>query len=347
MKLDMKKICIPALVATALLVSSCNDWTQTEGLDFSRPTPEQQDPAKHQSYLKSLRDYKLRNYDEQTGAEGYKYPVMMITVAGVSKAPGLQNQHLTAMPDSVDYICMTNAVDLHPTVVREISKVYATKGTRTLCVVDYTIIDEAWKLMQEEKEEAGLADDGGTEAADFAAYCKEQTLLQLSCCDQYGFAGIEISYLGKTTTDVERSGQLAFMECVTEWRQTHGEKLMFFRGYTRNLLDNSILADCDYIVLLAGTSSSASQLTIYVKRQLGEGVPADRFIMEVAIPTLADPTQVGATAKVAAQWTLLPETDFSKQGVAVSNAQDDYYRIDMIYRNIRQAMAILSPAPNN
>lgn len=326
---------MPAFVAAALLISSCNDWTETESLDFSRPTPEQQDPAQYKLYLESLRAYK----------QG-EHKIMIMTVPGVSKAPQLQNQHLVAMPDSVDYICMTQVANLHPTVVREISTVYATKGTRTLCVVDYTSIADAWKLMQEEKEEAGIADESGSEAADFATYCKEQTELQLSYCDLYGFAGIEVSYLGRSADNGDPE-QAVFLACVSEWRETHGDKLMFFRGYVKNLENNSILADCDYIVLLAGTSSSASQLTIYVQRQLGEGIPNDRFIMEVAIPSFADPTQIGATAQVAAKWVLLPETKFTKVGVAASNAQDDYFNISMIYKNIRQAAVIMNTVPTN
>lgn len=329
----MKNALIPVLAA-ALLSVGCDDWTESENMDFRRPTPEEQDPAAYQAYLASIRDYKRQ-----------EHKVMMMTVPGGSERPDLQNRHPKMMPDSVDVICMTDYLDLHPTIAEEIALTYDTKGTQTVCVVDYASIQSAWDALEEQKAEAG--EPAGT-AEEFEAYCREQAESQLACCDRYGFHGIEISYLGRKATEMEKAGQTGFFESIDAWRASHADKTMIIRGYIQNLIDNSILADCDYIVILAGDITAPSELTRAITRKMGEGVPNDRFILEVTVPTTEDPTQVGATPQAAAEWAVTPEGDgvaeFIKAGLAVGNAQYDYFNTVRIYNSIRQAMSIMNPA---
>ena len=73
-----------------------------------------------------------------------------------------------------------------------------------------------------------------------------------------------------------------------------------------------------------------------------DNFPADRFLLEVSIPSLEDPTQVGATAQVGAEWVVEAEEGFTKCGLGFSNAQDDYYNATRIYNNIRQAIRIMN-----
>lgn len=330
MKFYMKNIFMTAAIAVAFLAVSCSDWNTTESLDLRPPTPQEKDPAAYQSYMEALRKYKKSDHK-----------MVMVTVKGSSKAPNLQSQHITSLPDSVDYICMSDVVDLHPTLVSEMTQV-RNKGTQVLCVVDYMSIDAAWKLIH--TDENGIVSEDASDADAFGAYCKEQTELQLSRCDKYGFDGIQVSYLGNTASPASKRGQEVFMECIETWRQTH-YKLFIFRGYIRNVLNKSVFEYYDYIVIPAGSSSTSGQLTLAVP--LLEGVPTDRYVIEVAIPPLAEPTQVGATAQVAAAWVNEPYDKYTKSGLSVHNAQDDYYNIDMIYKNIRQATAIMNSTSNN
>lgn len=93
----MKRIFIPFFAAAALL-ASCSDWTEAEHKDFLPPM-NQNDPA----FLTSLRDFKVG-----------EHLVTMMIVRGTSTAPNRQNQHPMSMPDSVDYLLMTDVDDLHP-----------------------------------------------------------------------------------------------------------------------------------------------------------------------------------------------------------------------------------------
>ena len=332
MNCDMKKAFMPVVLGVLLMSGACSDWTEPENLDFRRPTPEEQDPAAYGQYLAALRDYKQQ-----------PHKVSMMTVRGTSERPTLQTQHLTAMPDSIDFICVEQAEGLHPVLAAEIGEVFAAKGTRTLCMVDYATIDASWALLEEAREEAGQP--AGTDE-EYASYYAEQTRRQLACCDASGFAGIVVSYQGRRATDRDISGQNAFMGAVAEWRAAHAGQLMFLRGNTQNLLDEykPLLLKSDYIIVLSESFKTPAELTRAVQRKLDsdDNFPADRFLLEVSIPSLEDPTQVGATAQVGAEWVVEAEEGFTKCGLGFSNAQDDYYNATRIYNNIRQAIRIMN-----
>ena len=152
----MKRIFIPFFAAAALL-ASCSDWTEAEHKDFLPPM-NQNDPA----FLTSLRDFKVG-----------EHLVTMMIVRGTSTAPNRQNQHPMSMPDSVDYLLMTDVDDLHPALSDEIAEVRSKKGTRTLNVVDYTTIRSTWDAMKEAS--FGTEHEGDYTEEKFAEYCKAET----------------------------------------------------------------------------------------------------------------------------------------------------------------------------
>lgn len=324
----MKKIFIAVSSVVLLGMSSCSGWTEPESKVFEHPTPQQR--AGYAEYLKSLWEYKASDHK-----------VMMVTVEGTSEAPSRQNQRLTSMADSVDFICMTGKDRLHPAFVREIAQVND-KGTSVLFVVDYTSIENEWIQLHTNAD--GVVAEAASDPAAFAAFCSEQADTKLYTCNEYGFNGVQVSYLGNTSQPTGESGQRAFMERVAEWRALHKDKLMVFRGYVHTLLDKSPLAECDYIVLLAGTASSNNEMTLAVQNRISEGVPTDRFILEVAIPSVYDPVQVGATPQAAADWVNIESSRFTKAGLAVANARDDYFNSVRIYNNIREAIAKMNTA---
>lgn len=86
---------MPVVLGVLLLSGACGDWTESENLDFRRPTPEEQNPEAYRLYLAAVRAYKQQ-----------PHKVAMMTVKGSAERPSLQNQHLMAMPDSVDFICV-------------------------------------------------------------------------------------------------------------------------------------------------------------------------------------------------------------------------------------------------
>lgn len=121
MKRSIKIYFLPVLALTAVLLGSCSDWTDSESVDISRPSLEEQNPALYAQYLAALRAYKASEHKLTF--------VMMENRAGL--APIAQNQRLTAYPDSVDFICMTHPENLAPEYSDQMAEVRK-KGTRPL-----------------------------------------------------------------------------------------------------------------------------------------------------------------------------------------------------------------------
>ena len=345
MKFDMKNILIPALAAAALL-ASCSEWTEAENKDYL-PQIRQDDPA----YLAALRDFKA---DES----GHK--VVMMTVQGTSATPNRQNQHPTAMPDSVDYLLMTDVDDLHPVIAAEIAEVRSTKGTRSLNVVDYTTILNAWNALKEAA--ADTEHEGDYTDEKFPAYCKAQTETQLSNCNRYGFDGIVVSYTTSPKDEIA-DGQATFMACVKTSRQSNPELLLFTRtAYIPNLLNPELRPDSKFIILVADASrKTASDLTLWARDhlrdtrdKLGEekfSEFSDRFVMEASVPSLETGEQTGASVQVAAAWVADPtkdtKIDYDKVGLCVLDAASDYFNNLTNYKNIREAIGILNSENDN
>lgn len=329
----MKRILIPAIAAAALL-ASCSEWTEAENKDYLPPM-KQDDPAA----LAAIREFKAG-----------EHMVTMMHVKGSASAPNRQNQHLTAMPDSVDFFLMSDVDGLHPSIAAEIAEVRAKKASRTLNVVDYTTIRDAWNEM---KDAAAGTDSEGDYADDkFAAYCRTETEKQLANCDRYGFDGLVVSYLG----GADISAAVPFVEAVNEWHVSNPGKLLFMRGYpayVARVENQTIVAECDYVIILTEKASASVAISRQVREQLTSGVPSDRIVLEASIPSLADggdDAQVGATVQVAAQWVMDAKTSSTvkcdKVGLAASNAQEDYFNTPT-YKRLREAMAILNPEPEN
>ena len=128
---------LPVLALTAVLLGSCSDWTDSESMDISRPSLEEQNPALYAQYLAALRAYKASEHKLTF--------VMMENRAGL--APIAQNQRLTAYPDSVDFICMTHPENLAPEYSDQMAEVRK-KGTRVVCEIDYARIESEWEALQ-------------------------------------------------------------------------------------------------------------------------------------------------------------------------------------------------------
>lgn len=326
----MKHILIPVLSAAALL-ASCSDWTDPENKDFL-PQLKQDTPAE----LAAIREFKAS-----------EHPLMMMHILGTQNAPNRQNQHPMAMPDSVDFLLMSQVEDLNPAIVDEIAEVRTAKGTRTLNVIYYDAIRKTWDELREEAKDAGHEEDYAEEK--FPAYCKAETEKQLACCNRYGLDGVVASYLGTYNSAPAEP----FVRAIEAWAAENSDKLLFFRGYPAYIArieGQTLLSSCDYILILTQDALASVSISRKVRNQLTAGVPTDRVIIEASVPFIADggeDAQVGAPVQTAAEWVMDPKTSTTVQcdklGLAASNAQEDYFNTP-IYKRIREAIAIMNPA---
>lgn len=365
MKRNIKKFLLPVFAVAAVTFAACSDWTETESLDIKNPSLESQNPELYKQYLKALRTYKAS-----------EHKVALVTLNNPVTAPAARNQHLTTVPDSVDFISLANPDNLHPMLAGEFAQVRE-KGTRVIYDIDYSAVEARWAEILEEEANASqesktTPDEGGEEPVEtpesrFLAFCRDYTAQQLAVCDKYGYDGVEISYTGRAPQAMLEeelaqytARQDAFFSTVRSWYEAHEGKLLIFQGMPQNLVDNSILAECAYIVLPQLSATSVDEMSFAVLMATVDNVPADRFLIGVMAPSLSDSrdergyfpgfeadgkTRIRAM-KGAAEWVVTPAA-YTKAGLAIANAQDDYFNTDLVYKNIREAISIMNPAPKN
>ena len=223
--------------AAVMLLCGCSEWTQPENLNFRPLTPEEKDPAGYAEYLAAIREYKASEHN-----------VMILTMEGTSEYPSSQNQHIMAMPDSADYVCVKIEDKLHEVIAAEIPAVLEKKGTKTLVSVDHAVINAAWTALEDERVDKGEAP--GTQE-ELAAFFTEQTEKLVARCNEYGFGGLMVSFQG-TKAGAAGVAQAAFIEVIKKFHQENPEKELIFRGGARNIIDQEFLKEFKYIIVIAG-----------------------------------------------------------------------------------------------
>ena len=58
--------------------------------------------------------------------------------------------------------------------------------------------------------------------------------------------------------------QEAFFSNVKTWNEANSGKVLVFQGNPQNLIDKSVLGECDYIVIPALTATSADKMSFAV-----------------------------------------------------------------------------------
>lgn len=88
-----------ACIAATAFVASCD--TDVESIDINNPGVDNQNPGLYQDYLSHLRNYKKGSHK-----------VAMGWFDNSDKAPNSQGKHIHSVPDSFDYIVLTNPDNL-------------------------------------------------------------------------------------------------------------------------------------------------------------------------------------------------------------------------------------------
>lgn len=364
----MKKIfkhTLPALIACLMMLAACSDWTEPESITLRYPSIQEQNPALYTQYLKSLNDFKSS-----------EHAIVIVSMNNLSTAPANQSQHLTALPDSIDYICLNNIFDVNEMHITEMDEVRK-KGTKVLGLINFDAIESAWQaILEKEAEDASNTETSEKEnelesenetpdedpaivnARRFIEYCKEETARQLDAINALGTDGIVINFTGfdlnsllqdeeKTAAETARQG--AFFNLLTEWKAAHAGKEIVFKGSPQNVIGKEILVESKYIIVNAHSAKNLYEMSYLVLMASAKGVPTDRFIIGVTTPYLSNMGDQygvvdGRSAIVAAaEWTLQEVPDYIKAGISVDGVEQDYFNPAKIYPNVREAINILSP----
>lgn len=354
MKVNISKVLVPALAA-ALSFASCDDWTDTESLNIHTPSIEEQNPELYNQYVKSLNDYKASDHQ-----------VVIVSIDNVSTAPASRNQHLTNLPDSIDYICLNNTAKVSDANIAEISEVRKL-GTKVLGLVNFDAIESAWKAILDEEaanpvtqvdESEGESEEPVDNATRFIEYCKSEVAKQIAASEALGVDGIIANFTGfdlnvlveESAIAAETARQGAFFDAVTGWKNANASKVLIFKGLPQNVIDKDILSNCKFIIANGHSTKNQYEMSYLILMASVKDVPSDRFVMGVTTPYVTNAGtnngefSDGSSAIIgAAQWAVANTPDYTKAGISIDAAEKDYFNINRIYPNVREAINILSP----
>lgn len=342
MKINKRNSIFKTLVTTMTLVAvtSCSEWTEVESLNIQTPSMEEQNPELYAQYLESLNNFKTTDHQ-----------VVIVSVNNVSTVTTSRSQHLTDMPDSLDYICLNNTMNVNNANISEMKEVRRL-GTKVLGLVDFDAIENAWKKMIEEEEETV---DNATR---FIEYCKNEVAKQIAMSSALEVDGIVVNYtgfdlnslVGESEITAETARQEAFFGAVSNWKVANINKDLIFKGFPQNVINTTILSDCKYIIVNAHSAKNLYEMSYLILMASAKNVPTDRFIMGVTTPYPTNSGSYngelgdGSSAIIgAAQWAVSKAPDYTKVGISIDAAEKDYFNVSNVYPTLKKAINILSP----
>lgn len=389
MKRNIKIFFLPVVAAAALSLASCGDWTDSESVDIRRPSLEAQNPDLYAQYLEALRAYKASDHKvtfvmmenraglapESQNQRLASYPdsvdfICMTNPENLAAAYADDMKTVrekgTRVVYDIDFTRFESEWEAFQAAQQPVETPEEEAGEETGTVQTLAEGDETGEGAGEGTGE-GAGEEVGTpdEPMTFERFCAERLETLLACCDAYGFDGLCFSYDGPvlsslTQTEIDAlTTRLADLFAIlSEWRASHADKLLFFRGKPANLPDRSFLAECSYVIVMAEAAASGEELSVEMLRSCIDGVPTDRLLIGVTAPAIDGADEYGYFSQTdaagnklsamvgAASWVVAPFV-YEIQGVAVARAWNDYYNLNLVYANIREAVNIMNPTPKN
>ncbi len=346
-----KKLTFNILVAVfsfAMFAASCSDWTDTESIDLIESDIEKDDPELYAQYLANLRQYRNTNHK-----------ITYVWFDNTQDIPRSRGEQIKALPDSIDVVNLTNPDELSSWVISDMESVRKDKGMKFVFTISYPALEKGYEQYLLLNPQAATA-----EADAFLAYTDSVVNHHLTLVDKYGYDGISALFYGMKTdhsTEAAKAAYLAreaaFMSKITAWVNEHSDKMFIFEGNPQNLTDKSVLQKAKFIVVRTETLKYASGLSYQVRLTMEDGVPTDRFVVTVSARSL-DPSdektgyfinsnnELVSRMPITAEWVDTHESAFTKGGLCILNARNDYYNLGNSYQNIRNAISTMNPSPN-
>ncbi len=359
--MDKRKRIFKALLSAIILIAtaSCSEWTDVESIKLNEPTIEGQNPELYAQYLKALDEFKASDHQ-----------VVIVSVDNISTTTTSRSQHLTDMPDSLDYICLNNTQKVNQINVSEMKEVRRL-GTKILGLVDFDAIENAWKKQLEEEttnatltpesDETEKEEEIDETAIHFIEYCKSEVIKQITANTTLEVDGIVVNYTGvdlnvltgENEISAETARQGAFFDAIANWKVANTNKDLIFKGFPQNVINKELLSDCKYIIVNAHNAKNTYEMSYLILMACAKDVPTDRFIIGVTTPYLTNSGSYngelgdGSSAILgAAQWAVAKTVDYTKAGISIDAAEQDYFNVSNVYPKLKEAISILNPTIN-
>ena len=352
------------LAAAAISFASCSEWTEPESVGFHYTTLAEKNPELYKAYFQSVRDY--RDSDHK---------VVIAKFDNKATTPAGRAEHITCLPDSVDYIILYNP-EVSAAIADEMREVRELKGQKVLYQIEYKAIENEYKAYAEawndahqpaEGEDEEVPSDPADTLISLNNYVSDAVKARTAYLAEYGYDGVNIVYSSRNPAsctedalDELKAAQAAFLAPIAEALASCPDALVFFEGTPQYILENvEIVENADYLIIPATGAVNEYELSYELGLANRHGnIPSDRFVVLVTTRSLVDPALTDGTFSGtdrngkemtaiigAAEWTAKSTSGVVKAGIAVENAQNDYFNLSEVYYNIREAISIMNPSP--
>ena len=341
MKNIIKYIAYSTVCAVALLMSSCD--TDVEPVDINQPGIERQNPELYQRYLASIRAYKASNHK-----------IMMVWFDNSQAVPFTQAQHINAIPDSVDYVVLTQPSMMTEQLQQEIDEVRNQKGMKVVFQISCDDIKAAYEAQK--KAFMAKSENAGKKFRDFNGFLVDSVNTQLHLVDKYNYDGVIMGFNAKLThylNDQEKAEAIAlenvFLGISKDWKARHPNKELIMMGRPQHVADKSLLEQARYLIIPSQDEKSVSGVDYLIRKAAVEGVPTDKFIIMANNKSIDETdTKTGYWGKTLAMYGIAKfvaadHTGYTCAGMGLLNANVDYYNASFTYPNLRKVISTINP----
>ena len=341
MKKIIKYIAYSTVCAVALLMSSCD--TDVEPVDINQPGIEHQNPELYQRYLASIRAYKASNHK-----------MMMVWFDNSQAVPFTQAQHINAIPDSVDYVVLTQPSMMTKLLLQETDEVRNQKGMKVVFQISCDDIKAAYEAQK--KAFIAKNENAGKKFRDFNGFLVDSVNTQLHLVDKYNYDGVIMGFNAKLTSylnDQEKAEAIAlenvFLGISKDWKARHPNKELIMMGRPQHVADKSLLEQARYLIIPSQDEKSVSGVDYLIRKAAVEGVPTDKFIIMANNKSIDQTdTKTGYWGKTLAmhgiaKFVAADHIGYTCAGMGLLNANVDYYNASFTYPNLRKVISTINP----
>lgn len=322
-------------------MSSCD--TDVEPVDINQPGIEHQNPELYQRYLASIRAYKASNHK-----------MMMVWFDNSQAVPFTQAQHINAIPDSVDYVVLTQPSMMTKQLLQETDEVRNQKGMKVVFQISCDDIKAAYEAQK--KAFIAKNENAGKKFRDFNGFLVDSVNTQLHLVDKYNYDGVIMGFNAKLTSylnDQEKAEAIAlenvFLGISKDWKARHPNKELIMMGRPQHVADKSLLEQARYLIIPSQDEKSVSGVDYLIRKAAVEGVPTDKFIIMANNKSIDQTdTKTGYWGKTLAmhgiaKFVAADHIGYTCAGMGLLNANVDYYNASFTYPNLRKVISTINP----
>lgn len=319
------------LFAAAIMMASCAKWTTPEALDVKVNTIENTNPELYAQYLESIKAYKASDHH-------------VTYVAFDNSAEFRTNaiSSLKALPDSVDFVELSNAV-YNDWTGEDMKSMREKFDTKFVIRISYASISAQMRARY------------GDEA--YMPHIKDAVDSLIALADKYEYDGITVEYEGAgqlhaLPDEIQelQDKEAQIFPSVSAWREKNKDKLLFFDGNPHHTVDHSVVLSADYVILpTAGEKSAQSCGYIALQAIQGEFADVNVILAANAVPDDITDTSTGRYFEgeslfLLTRWMVTDAPECcQKAGIAVYKVQNDCLSTNGYYPRVKAAIKTLNP----